>query len=79
MQSHGHGVTDPTHAHGEVFLGQNGALSTFATSTTGNGAAINSANVSTDPSGTGISIQSSGTGASQNMPPTAIVNKIIST
>jgi len=92
-QQHAHGVTDPTHGHGisdpghshtapldaggtpgaaSVICAGAGNSGTFTVNAAASGVTVNAAS-------SGISIQNSGTGASQNMPPTAIVNKIIKT
>jgi microcystin-dependent protein len=74
MQSHNHtspALTDPTHAHGKV-ISQVGASNTVV----GNGPVPAVAGGSTDVASTGITLApnvgTSGSGGSQNMPPTIV-------
>lgn len=85
LQSHTHGVTDSGHTHVQQLSLSNDAQSTMYR--TGNAVAdtimqLTSGNRSTTPlstasSGTGISIQNSGSGDSQNMQPSAAINVLI--
>jgi len=77
MQAHGHGVTDPGHGHSLGAPGLDGSGSTA------NRGWSTQPNIRTDGvyntswNGTGISIQSAGGGASQNVQPTLVENLII--
>jgi microcystin-dependent protein len=69
MQSHNHGVNDPTHSHG----GSVG--NTFVSITWGGGSGpttFPAGVASIAPAATGISIQNTGSGASQNVQPTIV-------
>lgn len=70
MQQHNHGVTDPGHNHTvtEVVAGPGSGVTTDgASSITG----------ATGSSQTGVSVQSTGAGSSQNIPPAIVLNWII--
>lgn len=73
MQSHAHGVTDPGHYH--LQTGSNNF------EVTGSGGAAGPLNTDyegqTEVGFTGISIQSTGGGSSQNVPPAMVLNYII--
>lgn len=83
LQSHGHGVTDPTHQHGP-WPGYEGF---WQTDVQGGGVVAtgppyyqaNSLVGATGFAATGITIQSSGSGSGENMPPFVVVNHIIKT
>lgn len=73
MQQHNHAVTDPGHTHTVMGSGtsNNGADTSEGMYGVGQGGVtINSAT-------TGISVQSTGTGNAQNMPPAIVANWII--
>lgn len=64
-QSHSHGVTDPQHSHAFTAVQQTGAGLVSG----GTGSPINPAASNTSPAATGITINSYGSGGSQNLPP----------
>lgn len=72
MQQHNHGVTDPGHNHTTGAL--NTAMGPSGISTPDG---VSEFSGSTGSSQTGISIQNAGTGASQNVQPSLVVNYII--
>lgn len=74
LQSHGHGVSDPGHAHGGDYN-----VAAAAGGNQSNPAAANTASYynATRSATTGISIQSSGSGSGENMPPFLVTNYII--
>ena len=81
LQSHNHGVTDPTHVHG---TGNGQGFGTHIAGTAndapGAGAPTLTGVINTTAAAaTGITIQSNGSGSSQNVQPTLILNKIIKT
>jgi microcystin-dependent protein len=82
LHSHAHGVSDPTHTHGPgggkaYFMGVLGnSSSQFAGGTTG---FIGDAMAATAAASTGLTINNAGGGASQNVQPTLMLNKIIKT
>lgn len=65
MQQHLHGVSDPTHTHGHNALLNNG---TFLSATGAGGIDVTAA-ATINAAFTGISVNLSGAGGSQNMPP----------
>jgi microcystin-dependent protein len=74
MHAHTHTVTDPGHTHATGFnWAVAGGGSNAANATTGGLTAQNGVSSAT----TGISVQTAGTGASQNMPPAMMLNWII--
>jgi microcystin-dependent protein len=74
MQSHTHGINDPGHVHS---YGAGQIPSAFTPrGTNGDGTNFNN-NPSTNSAATGISIQSTGAGGSQNMPPALMTNYIV--
>lgn len=72
MQQHNHGVTDPGHAHSTSAIystsGPDGALSPDG---------VTAVSGTTGGSTTGVSIQNAGTGTSQNVQPSLVLNYII--
>lgn len=83
--THTHTVTDPGHTHPET-LGQGAAGAAAAWSVTNTGTQQNAAGLTTGSAttgitlvaaATGVTLANTGAGASQNMPPAAIVNWII--
>jgi microcystin-dependent protein len=74
LPAHTHGVNDPGHDHTLLLIGNVGAQP-FPSA----GAAVGSATATTNPSTTGVSIQSagSGTGVHPNVQPTLLVNKLL--
>ena len=72
MQSHNHGVTDPGHTHSQNanFVGSNAATITFGGGSGPITVPSPAAGQVINPSQTGISINNSGSGASQNVQPT---------
>jgi len=85
LHQHSHGVNDPSHAHsatGAGFVGQNLAPGTNRAVGTGDGVNqgfFQSVSVTVGAAVTGISIQNNGSGASQNVQPTIILNYVIAT
>jgi microcystin-dependent protein len=82
MQQHNHAITDGGHAHTAQMSNNPGAItnSMFANSggTSGNGATSGGSGfINTSTSTTGITIQNTGTGTSQNVQPTIVLNYII--
>lgn len=69
MQQHNHGVTDPGHVHsmGGTALETNAGPNNTPTNPPGGNPAFN-----TQSATTGISVNNSGTGSSQNMPPAIV-------
>lgn len=74
LHAHTHTVTDPGHVHGMVrdASGYAGGGGGAPVNGVANGAALN-----TGSAVTGISVASTGTGASQNMPPAMMMNYIV--
>src|SRR5258708_14295313 len=66
MQTHTHGITDPTHSHSL------GSVVNFGGSNIANGAGLNTTTGNTGAASTGITINNAGGGGSQNMPPTIV-------
>ena len=78
MPVHSHGVNDPTHSHG-ILRGAGVPGTTTPRGTFGDGTAA-SVSGATEGAFTGITINNAGSGAAhQNMPPTIILNHVIST
>jgi microcystin-dependent protein len=72
LHQHNHAITDPTHAHAGAFApGVNVAAGGAAFGDASN------AGHSTGSSGTGITINNAGSGASQNMPPAMMLPYIL--
>jgi microcystin-dependent protein len=72
LQQHNHGVTDPGHNH------TTGALNTsMGPSGISSPDGVTEFSGSTGSSQTGISVQNSGTGSSQNVQPSLVVNYIV--
>lgn len=92
MQQHSHGVSDPTHAHGindpghsHTVLSRN-TLSGMTAGVVGVWEGESAASTSFSATGvsvagaaTGITVQNSGSGSSQNIPPALVVNVMIYT
>lgn len=75
LHGHAHGVTDPGHTHGTTgsFASNNGANTDAMQFGVGLGTgSVNSAT-------TGVSVNTAGGGASQNVPPVLVVNYIVKT
>lgn len=71
MQSHAHGITDPGHAH--VVPGSNGS----GFSAGGGANQFVNTTVNSAAATTGITVNTSGTGVSQNVQPTILMNCIV--
>jgi microcystin-dependent protein len=78
VQSHNHTISDPDHEHtipGDIANGTGSAA--FSLSQTGSNFVSFGASSTTSPAATGITLANYGTGASQNVQPTAVVNWIM--
>lgn len=76
LHQHNHAITDPGHTHNVTPPAASDTSSSGETAT-GIGGAESITPYSTASKETGISLADSGTGSSQNMQPTLIVNKLI--
>lgn len=74
MHGHTHTVTDPGHTHG-LRLGSNGGSNPNSIYT--NVASANSVSGSTESATTGITLGTTGTGTSQNVQPTIVLDSLI--
>ncbi len=72
MQTHTHGITDPTHAHAFGFPVYNGAGSSLPPVASNATGGIGTYTGTTNNSATGITINAVGSGASQNIPPSIV-------
>jgi microcystin-dependent protein len=83
MPSHTHGLTDPTHAHTSLSHSHAADVSaeqSFGTPVTAAGSTSSNSFVSTTAAGTGLSVQSAGSGsAHNNLQPYLTLNYIIRT
>lgn len=76
LQSHSHAVSDPTHFH---YYGMGGIPYNGGNVRSTSGDGTNFGYAATNGSATGISIQNAGSGSTQNVQPTLILNYIIAT
>lgn len=76
LHAHTHGVTDPGHVH-EVNPPSSSDVTSSGNTATGTGGLEQVSAYNTNSAGTGISLVNAGTGSSQNVQPTIIVNKLI--
>ena len=75
LHQHSHGVTDPGHAH--TFLGSGASNVGADDSAMAEGVGYDGGGGTVQPNTTGISIQNAGSGASQNVQPTLVLNWVI--
>lgn len=71
LQTHSHGITDPGHLHG-VTGGTKGGITGGATTGGSQDTPITAATITISSATTNITINASGTGSSQNMPPSIV-------